>query len=675
MIILLATWALGAGVRLSFGDRPLRTDSLAFGALAAWLSREKLKVSLEETWHASVASDRFPMVVALALITVPLAIFGLRPRSTLNDTKPDDLLQGLSKWTLQYPKARIFPCETKHARMFPKRHAFEYSYLQCGFPVIPGGVTPDGCDVATGTDEELGRWWLRVRAVDYLTRGNGKVGFYGKLQIFLREQNVDDKDWSYAYLITAPRFFGYSFNPVSFWYIYNREHQLKKMILEVNNTFGERRIYLLDGTGTPSPPQTPDATHGIDAASLGMLASTKSRFTDHWMKDFHVSPFNSRKGAYALKAQNPFPYVGYDTPMIDNTITLKSSKDHAKVVARLNCIGPPLDPTDFGVLGAIWFILKWWWVGFVTFPRILKEAFALYYKRSLHVWFRPEILAPSLGRLPTTSEVYVESPRVFIPSTDYCSTIQQVLHDYLAHLVNTAHDNFRIILHTAIPEISKQRIDITRPARGTTVKEIEIRILTPAFYSRFVHYAYTSEAFDRECIFTDEKNRTCWISRPELLAELLNQTESARLQDFGQRSSLRELKWSFLRKLRCAPAEPAYSATPNNAELRLEDIRATRYSEMDMFVRTCKKQNYSGAYRRIVTKLFLAQRFCLGFPQIIGMLDWVLKTLLIYTAAWQLSDSAGLSRKALVGEGWWSVSKSIAAVTAGHAYALLKGYH
>lgn len=401
MFALLATWALGAGVRKSFGDRQVTTDCWIFGAIAAWLTREQSISLLRKSWAASEATV-WSLVVVLALVTVPLAIQGFRlRRESSNNTNVGDSPQGLSKWTLQHPKAKIFPCETKHARMFPRRHAFEYSYLQCGFPIIPGGVTSDGRDVATGTDQQLGSWWLRVKAADYLTRGDGRLGFYNKLQTFLRDQNVDDHDWSYAYLVTAPRFFGYSFNPVSFWYIYDQEHQLKKMILEVNNTFGERRIYLLNGTSPSSPARSSGSTPGDDAETVG----TKSKFTDLWMKDFHVSPFNSRKGSYTLKAHNPFPYAGYDTPTIDNTITLMSSKNHAKVVARLNCVGKPLDPNEFGLLDVSWFILTWWWVGFVTFPRILKEALNLFHKRSLHVWFRPEVLTPSLGRLPTASEM------------------------------------------------------------------------------------------------------------------------------------------------------------------------------------------------------------------------------------------------------------------------------
>tara|TARA_R110002003_G_scaffold1391_1_gene23001 strand:+ start:11285 stop:11905 length:621 start_codon:yes stop_codon:yes gene_type:complete len=205
----------------------------------------------------------------------------------------------------------------------------------------------------------------------------------------------------YAYLVTAPRFFGYAFNPVSFWYIYDADHQLQKMILEVNNTFGERRMYLLDGSNVLSATSTVD----FEASGPEMPPDSKSRFTDRWVKDFHVSPFNSRKGSYVLKALNPFPSVTYDSPAIDNTITLISSKDHAKLVARLKSTAPAIEMDHLSSLDAMRIILSWWWVGFVTFPRIVKEAFKLFFNRKLQVWFRPEVLHSSIGRIPTSTEM------------------------------------------------------------------------------------------------------------------------------------------------------------------------------------------------------------------------------------------------------------------------------
>lgn len=249
-----------------------------------------------------------------------------------------------------------------------------------------------------------------------------------------------------------------------------------------------------------------------------------------------------------------------------------------------------------------------------------------------------------------------------------------MFQDYLTHLVNTAQDDFRIILHTTIPEIPKQNIDFTQPPRGGAIKELEICVLTPAFYSRFVHYAYSSEAFDRECIFTDEKNRTCWVSRPELLAQLLMQTAHTASRSMTRRGRLSEANWMLLKKLRCAPAEPAYNATPTSSEFRLEDIRAAKHSEMDAFVKSQRPKN-AGEFRRIVTKLFLAQRFCFGFPQVITLMDWAFRILLCCVAAKQMSNSDVFVRTALLEQDWWPLSGSIVAVTACHGYALLKGYH
>lgn len=166
-------------------------------------------------------------------------------------------------------------------------------------------------------------------------------------------------------------------------------------------------MYLLDGLSSPSPPRTPgsQASTLSEESARDLPDGIKSKFSDIWMKDFHVSPFNSRKGSYALKALNPFPYATYDNPKIDNTITLKSSKDYAKLVARLNSTKKALDPDQLGLIGTVHFILSWWWVGLVTFPRILREAFKLFYKKNLNVWFRPEVLTTSIGRLPTSSEM------------------------------------------------------------------------------------------------------------------------------------------------------------------------------------------------------------------------------------------------------------------------------
>lgn len=85
-------------------------------------------------------------------------------------------------------KPLLFPCKTTHARTFPKRHAFAYSYLLYGIPIIPSDTKRDHPNNKSKVDKVQGKWWLQVRAEDYLARGHRELGFYEKLRMTLREQ-------------------------------------------------------------------------------------------------------------------------------------------------------------------------------------------------------------------------------------------------------------------------------------------------------------------------------------------------------------------------------------------------------------------------------------------------------------------------------------------------------
>lgn len=170
------------------------------------------------------------------------------------------------------------------------------------------------------------------------------------------------------------------------------------MIVEANNTYGERRIQLLDGSCSVSPVSTP--TSEVSQPDGPMM-----KFTDIWLKDFHASPFNSRKGSYSLKALNPFPTPDFLDAQIDNTITLRSSKDHVKIVARCQSTHPPINADRLNFWVAVRLIAGWWWIGLATYPRMLREAARLYFHRKLNIWYRPEVLHPSLGRKPTSTEM------------------------------------------------------------------------------------------------------------------------------------------------------------------------------------------------------------------------------------------------------------------------------
>ena len=229
-----------------------------------------------------------------------------------------------------------------------------------------------------------------------------------------------------------------------------------------------------------------------------------------------------------------------------------------------------------------------------------------------------------------------------------------------------------------MPEAPRRVIAAThQQGRAVGSKDLEIKITTGAFYSRFMHYAYTSEGFDRECLFTDEKNRTLWISKPELLPLILRKSIAGKLEaeeGFVERSYMDELRWTVMRKLRCPPVEPPYPITPKSVRFEIDDIRSLPFSELDRFVRGVGGRDYAGCYRRIVTELFLAQRYALGFPEVIDMLDLSLRMALCWMAAWILgrhTQRADASVGGAMDGQWWLTAASLCSC---HAYGLVKGY-
>jgi hypothetical protein len=287
---------------------------------------------------------------------------------------------------------------------------------------------------------------------------------------------------------------------------------------------------------------------------------------------------------------------------------------------------------------------------------------------------------------------------------DIFSALYKWFKRYLSTLIHQSEEPFNILLHTAIPEEPIERLATTfRLGRNRRLKELEIRVLTPAFYSRFAHYAYTSEAFDRECIFTDEKNRTLWISRPELLPLLMTKSAEAEAEaedrlSMVTRGYLDELRWEILKKLRCAPARSAYGASsPSNPALTTEDVRSLPYSELDQCAKN-RPRTESSRYRRMVTKLFIAQRLGFGVTKIIGLLDLIVRFLLCYLGLSQLAamraqiaqadilgSSPSMFRDGTVsacmrdvrevhGQWWWLVGAAVA-VSTSHLYGFAKGHN
>ena len=445
-------------------------------------------------------------------------------------------------------------------------------------------------------------------------------------------QDEDPREYPHAYLVTAARFLGYHFNPVSFWYLYSASKRLEAIVLEVNNTFDERRMYFLARGDVPperhiagqdqsgeGDDTLPEAADGAAYENGGVERLTKS-----FPKDFHVSPFNSRKGTYSLMARDPLAPGMEGQCYIENTVNLVSSKGHPKLVARLFSQGPAIDPKNMTAIQKLSFLLSWLGVGFVTFPRIVKQAAMLYFRRGLHVWYRPEPLKSSIGRQATGAERQLEA----------------VFRLYLRRVVDQA--NVAVVVKYIPSGISDAKTELmTSPGakrQPRRAEEMEFKVLTPAFYARFVHYAHDLEAMF--CEFRE--NCTIWISRPDIIPKLLLRKPPPPLRTSN---ILDFIRFRTIQKLRQRPerierplTSSAAATTTTAAGQNPTDIRDFRLSAMDGFVLCLEDSHTRKAYRSVVSSMFVSERIALGSLELLGIQRFALRALV----AWALSRSLGM---------------------------------
>ncbi len=107
-------------------------------------------------------------------------------------------------------------------------------------------------------------------------------------------------------MLCYPRIFGYAFNPLTVYFGFDRGHQVRLIIYEVNNTFGERMTYALPA----------------EADMSGVM-------TQSCRKQLYVSPFNSDKGTYSFHVTVPDEALTLGIVLRDNAGPLLKAYFHA----------------------------------------------------------------------------------------------------------------------------------------------------------------------------------------------------------------------------------------------------------------------------------------------------------------------------------------------------------
>jgi DUF1365 family protein len=226
--------------------------------------------------------------------------------------------------------------EVRHTRLKPAHHAFSYPTY---FLMLPLRAMQKGGSTALARNR---RGLLSFHDSDH---GDGSKDCLAWLDALLLDQGIADAQGE-VWLHTYPRVLGYTFKPVSFWYCHRSDGTLRAIVVEVNNTFGERHCYLLD------------------APCYGQELRAD--------KVFHVSPFCRIEGSYRFRF-------------------MRARRDNIeKTVARIDhddATGPLLQTSVAGTLQTInaASLRKAFWgypaMTFGVLARIHWQAFKLWRKR------------------------------------------------------------------------------------------------------------------------------------------------------------------------------------------------------------------------------------------------------------------------------------------------------
>jgi DUF1365 family protein len=187
----------------------------------------------------------------------------------------------------------------------------------------------------------------RSGAISFFDRdhGDGRADSVSWVDELLAKEDITDASGE-LWLHTYPRVLGYTFKPVSFWYCHAYDNTLRAIVVEVNNTFGERHCYLLD---------RPRYGHELTADKV-----------------FHVSPFCTLEGSYR------FRFMRSSHGGIEKTIARIDYDDDAGPLIETSVSGTLEPITRASLRKALW---RYPAMTFGVVARIHWQAIKLWCKR------------------------------------------------------------------------------------------------------------------------------------------------------------------------------------------------------------------------------------------------------------------------------------------------------
>lgn len=264
--------------------------------------------------------------------------------------------------------SRIFSGQIMHARREPKRHHFNYPIYLYAFDL-------DELEMLDTLLPFFSYNRFNIVSIHDQDYASGEGSIRDKIVSFLSQQGCGD-GLSRIELVTAARYFNYVFNPVSFYFCYDQNEKLSCAVAEINNTYGERYLYILNQL------QSENATTHTSVVS----------------KSFYVSPFYQVTGNYE------FIFCDLNHKL---DIQINILEDRRPVfLSRIWGSSLPLSRQNMVVT-----LLKYPLTSALTMPRILWQATKLHLIKELPVYAKPSPSSP----LTIKAEPYKITHKIGIP--------------------------------------------------------------------------------------------------------------------------------------------------------------------------------------------------------------------------------------------------------------------
>jgi DUF1365 family protein len=238
----------------------------------------------------------------------------------------------------------------RHTRLRPALNSFTYGTYFLMLPMRRLRAQPSA---------ELKRNRFGLLSFNDRDHGDGRADSLAWLDELLAHEGITDADgetWLHCY----PRVLGYAFKPVSFWYCHRTDGALRAIVVEVNNTFGERHCYLLD---------SPQYGQELKADKV-----------------FHVSPFCTLEGGYR------FRFLHIDNDGLKKTVARIDYDDEAGPLLETSVSGTLEPITAASLRKAVW-----------GHPAMTLAVIARIHWQALKLWFK---------RVPIVSKP--EPPEIFV---------------------------------------------------------------------------------------------------------------------------------------------------------------------------------------------------------------------------------------------------------------------